>query len=142
LAFDLRRLFQSAVDGKSFAHTFLAGSIAMWNADFFVEIDNVGIANISASSSELVGVLGRYFKGDLVEWNSTGERRLGVCLCFFEMKLANGTRLWAAIIDEVHHSGHGVWRHLQRVIVNASLFVEAVTFVQEDGFIRPLYVGL
>ncbi len=58
------------------------------------------------------------------------------------MHLANGTKLWAAIIDELQHSGHGVWRHFQRVIVNVALFVEAVTFVQEDGFVRPLYVCL
>ena len=96
-----------------------------------MEIDGVGMAKISTSSSELVGVLGRYFKGELVEWRAAAERRLGVCLCFFEMLLANGTKLWAAIIDEVQHSGHGVWRHLQRVIVNAALLGEAVPFVQE-----------
>ena len=107
-----------------------------------MEIDGVGMANISASSSELVGVLGRYFKGDLVEWRSEHGRRLGLCLCFFEMLPANGTRLWAAVIDELQHSGHGMWRHMQRVIVNAALLLEAVTFVQEDGFVRPLYVGL
>ncbi len=142
LAFDLRRLFQSAGDSKSFDHTFLAGSIAVWKEMFVVEIDVVGMANISASSSELVGVPGRYFKGDLVEWRAGAARRLGFCLCFFEMLLANGTKLWAAIIDEVQHSGHGVWRHLQRVIVNAALLWEAVPFVQEDGFVRPLYVGI
>jgi hypothetical protein len=142
LAFDLRRLFQSAVDGKSFAHTFLAGSIAMWKDGLSVEIDGVGRATVTASSSELAGVLGRFFKSDLVEWRAAGERRLGFCMCFFEMHLANGTKLWAAIIDELQHSGHGVWRHFQRVIVNVALFVEAVTFVQEDGFVRPLYVCL
>jgi hypothetical protein len=142
LAFDLRRLFQAASDSKSFEHTSLAGSIAVWKEMLLVEIDGVGMANISASSSELVGVLGRYFKGDLVEWRAGAARRLGFCLCFFEMLLANGTKLWAAIIDEVQHSGHGVWMHLQRVIVNAALLWEAVPFVQEDGFVRPLYVGM
>ena len=105
-----------------------------------MDLGDCGIARITSSSTELVGTLGRYFKSDLLEWQIAGDRRLGLCQAFLHMQLANGD-VWAAIVDELQHVGHGVWKTVHtNTVVNASLFVAAVPFVREGEFVRPLYV--
>ena len=68
LLFDVRRLSQAIADGKTFQHTYLAGNVTQWDDDTLVELGDWGVARIAASSTELVGTLGRYLKSDLVEW--------------------------------------------------------------------------
>ncbi len=140
LAFDVRRLSQATAEGKTFQHTYLAGKVTHCDADTVVDLGDWGIARVAASSTELVGTLGRYFKSDLVEWHIAGDRRLGFCQSFSDMQLANGC-VWAAIVDELQHVSFGVWKTTQTVVVvNASLFVAAVPFVWGGDFLRPLYV--
>lgn len=140
LVFDVRRLSQAIADGKTFQHTYLASNVKQWDEETLVDLGDCGIARITSSSTELVGTLGRYFKNDLLEWQIAGDRRLGLCQAFLHMQLANGD-VWAAIVDELQHVGHGVWKTVHtNTVVNASLFVAAVPFVREGEFVRPLYV--
>ena len=139
LAFDVRRLFQAAMYVNTFAPFLLVGGVATWGGDFVVDLDVVGLCKIVGSSPGLAGPYGRYSKGDLVEWRG---KRLGFCLCFFEVQVACGARLFAAVVDELRHTGAGVWASSHRVVVNATLLLATIPFVQEDGVVRPLYIGV
>ena len=61
---------------------------------------------------------------------------------FFEVQVACGARLFAAVVDELRHTGAGVWASSHRVVVNATLLLATIPFVQEDGVVRPLYIGV
>ena len=50
--------------------------------------------------------------------------------------------MFAAVVDELKHTGAGVWASPHRVVVNAMLLVATPPFVQEDGVVRPLYIGV
>lgn len=138
LAYDVRRLFKAALDVNTFAPFLLADAVATWDQDFVVQIETIGSAKIVKSSTGLAGPHYRYSKGDLVEWRG---KRLGFCLCFFEMHLRCGEQLFATIVDELKHVRAGVWASSHTAVVNATLLMATVPFVQEDGVVRPLYVG-
>ena len=56
--------------------------------------------------------------------------------------MACEARLFAAVVDELRHTGAGVWASSHRVVVNATLLLATIPFVQEDGVVRPLYIGV
>ena len=73
-----------------------------------------------------------------MEWR---EKRLGFCV-FFEVQVACGGRLFAAVVDELRHTSAGVWASSNRAVVNATLLLAKIPFVREDGVVRPLYIGV
>jgi hypothetical protein len=143
LAFDIRRLFQAAADPDTFRVHVLAGSIAAWGDDAIVDLGEPwGRAAVSASSTEIVTTVGRFFCNDLVEWRSPPSRSIGFCKAFFRMSLAGTGTIHAAVIEQLTHSGGGLWTRSGLSIVNAALLDCALPSVEEDGFVRPVYVAV
>ena len=135
LAFDLRRLTQAVLDAKTFAPTYLAGTVASW-AEALSDT-----ATLTGSSMELVGPSGKYFKKDLVEWVAGGVQKLGVIKC--AMQLTVGCQVkFAVLVEELQHVGAGVWSRHCMSIVNSDLLQSTLPFVEEDGMYRPVYVGI
>ncbi len=50
--------------------------------------------------------------------------------------------MFAAVVDELRHASARVWASAHRVVVNATLLLATIPFVQEDGGVRPLYIGV
>ena len=58
------------------------------------------------------------------------------------MSLAGTGTIHAAVIEQLTHSGGGLWTRGGLSIVNAALLDCALPSVEEDGFVRPVYVAV
>ena len=58
------------------------------------------------------------------------------------MSLARSGTLHAAVIEQLTHNGGGLWTRSGHSIVNAALLDSALPSVEEDGFVRPVYVAV
>lgn len=56
------------------------------------------------------------------------------------MKMAGDCTVHAAILDQLAHEAGGVWKRTDTAIVNAALLDCALPYVEEDGYVRPVYV--
>ena len=122
------------LDAKTFAPSYLAGTVAPW-AEALSDT-----ATLIGSSTELVRPSGRYFKDDLVEWVASVQK-LGVIQCAMELTVGGQVK-YAVIVQELQHVGAGLWSRHCMSIVNSDLLQSTLPFVEEDGLYRPVYVGI
>ena len=140
LAFDIRRLFAAARDPTTFQMYVLAGSAVAWGDDAGVDFGEPwGRAYVIASSTEIVTTVGRFFRNDLVEWH---DKQIGFCKAFFHMRMAGNYTIHAAVIEQLTHSMAGLWTRSGIAIVNAALLECALPYVEEAGYVRPVYVPM
>ncbi len=116
----------------------LAGNAARWGNDVVADLGELwGRAVVISSSTQIAATIGRSLRNDLVEWH---DKRIGFCKVFFQMRLARNCTLYAAVIDELTHSKGGLWTCSGMAIVNAALLECALPYVEERGYVRPVYM--
>jgi hypothetical protein len=139
LHYGLRELFAGIADPHTFEPTFLGGKVHA--SDVVAQLGAWGTVTICATSLELVCPRGRIRKNDLLHWKEDGIICIGIARGFIDVKHADSSHSFAAIMLQHRHVGEGAWVPLELAAIGSSVLESsAVPYIVEDGRVIPLYI--